>query len=345
MVLAMLLGSLVIHAVLIPVGNKILTSSWSSSPLPLAGGLMEVSLLDRDEDEKPEEPPEDELERAEPRGKLINQDQPEHEERPEDTEFLSEFDRRVEHETRAPRSPRASASSQQASKASRQQDGAQPSPPSQAARKPAEGSTPATRGTPNDDELAESEDGEHSQAHESGERMDAQAEDRQGDDRPRVPNPGAPNLRGSKETLRQMFGRPSIDDLGEVEEGDETLVNSKRWKYASFFNRVRDQIAQHWDPVTVRRARDPDGTRWGTRTRTTTLLISLNPDGSLKKVGVERSCGVEELDAEAIRAVRSAHPFNNPPRQLVDPRTGLIEFTFGFILEFDGTPRIFRIRR
>ncbi len=350
MVLAMLLGSVVIHAILLPVGNKILATAWNAPPLPLAGGLMEVSLLEPQEDEEDEDKqPEETPELDKPKGKLINQDPPEREERPDASDFLSEFDRRVERESRAPRSPKPSASSQESRK-SPQQDGSPPTPPNKPSSKPAkaaEGKTPATRGTPSDPDVSDSEDGELSRSSEVGETMDARAEDRADGEsgNPQIPNPGAPNLRGSKDALRQLFGRPSIDDLRDVEPGDETLVNSKRWKYASFFNRVRDQIAQHWDPVSVRRARDPDGTRWGSRTRTTRLLISLNPDGSLKRVSVERSCGIQELDTEAIRAVRSAHPFNNPPRQLIDPKTGLIEFTFGFILEFDGSPRIFRIRR
>ncbi|MCA9638868.1 MAG: energy transducer TonB, partial [Myxococcales bacterium] len=160
-----------------------------------------------------------------------------------------------------------------------------------------------------------------------------------GADRAPGPPSGRPGLRGTPEQMREIFGsRSSHDAVEDVDEGADNILNSKRWKYASFFNRVRDAIAQHWDPVSVRAARDPDGTRWGTQTRTTSLFLRLNADGSVKRISIERSCGIAALDEEAIRAVRAAQPFPNPPRQLVDPSTGTIDFPFGFILEINGSP-------
>jgi len=145
--------------------------------------------------------------------------------------------------------------------------------------------------------------------------------------------------------MQRALGQPgsfdAIDD--DVPEGAENLLNSRRWKYASFFNRVRDAVAERWRPDEVHRARDPSGTKYGKIPRVTRLYIKLNPDGSVHGISVDSSCGLGFLDEEAIRAVRSAAPFGNPPPQLVDPRSGLIEFGFGFRLEFEkGAGRIFR---
>jgi TonB family protein len=137
-----------------------------------------------------------------------------------------------------------------------------------------------------------------------------------------------------------------MDDIQDVEDGDVNQLNSRRWKYASFFNRVRDQVSNHWHPEVVHAARDPDGSRYGIKTRVTRLLIRLNPDGTLNKIKIDKSSDVDFLDEEAIRAVRMAAPFNNPPSQLVDAETGFIDFGFGFIFEVEsGKPQIFRYRR
>ena len=48
---------------------------------------------------------------------------------------------------------------------------------------------------------------------------------------------------------------------------------------------------------------------------------------------------------DAIRAVRAAQPFSNPPPGLVDPETGFIDFGFAFIFEIGQSPKIHRYRR
>ena len=153
---------------------------------------------------------------------------------------------------------------------------------------------------------------------------------------------------GTRQALLHSLGQPgTFDDLDDsIEEGDENILNSKRWKFASFFNRVRNGVANHWHPEVVHAARDPDGTVYGTKTRKTKLVISLNADGSLHSIEFDAGgeSGVDYLDEEAIRAVRAAAPFANPPPGLVG-KNGKIEFGFGFIFEIHGGARIFRYQR
>lgn len=150
-----------------------------------------------------------------------------------------------------------------------------------------------------------------------------------------------------REALQQQWGQTGTMDAirEDIEEGDANVLNSRRFKFASFFNRVRDQIAQEWRPAEVHAARDPDGSKYGLRRRHTRLFISLNADGSLRRIRLEHSSGVDFLDEEAIRAVRAAAPFSNPPQGLVDPHIDGIEFSFGFILDVGGRSRIFRYRQ
>jgi TonB family protein len=154
-----------------------------------------------------------------------------------------------------------------------------------------------------------------------------------------------PDLKPSKETLARAVGGGSVDKLDNVESGDYTALNSRKWKYASFFNRLKRRVAQNWHPDKVYLRRDPTGKVYGTKDRITVLRVSLKPNGSLAKVYVAKQSGVDFLDDEAVRAFREAGPFPNPPQALVED--GLITFSFGFHFQIGGRPdswRIFRYR-
>jgi len=148
--------------------------------------------------------------------------------------------------------------------------------------------------------------------------------------------PPVPNLRPNTEQLERALGGGSVDHLEDVENGDETALSAKRWVYASFFNRLKRQVAQNWDPQTVWRRSDPQGTKHGFKTRVTEVRVSLSPKGELAKITVVNPSGVSELDDEAVRAFHSAAPFPNPPEGLVKEK--LITFAFSFYFEI-GQPR------
>jgi TonB family protein len=150
--------------------------------------------------------------------------------------------------------------------------------------------------------------------------------------------PDAPNLKPTQEILERALGGGSVDHLEDVDNGDETSLNSKRWVYASFFNRLKRQVAQNWDPITVWRHKDPTGVVYGTKTRVTEVRVSLSRRGEIEKILVSTPSGVTELDDEALRAFRAAGPFPNPPDGLVQ-KDNLITFGFSFFFEI-GAPRI-----
>jgi TonB family protein len=153
--------------------------------------------------------------------------------------------------------------------------------------------------------------------------------------------PSVASLTPSDAAVARSTGTPVNDYLPNLDEGDETLVNSRQWKYASFFNRVKRAVAEHWHPDVDYRTRDPDGSVYGIADKYTVLQVTLNPDGSLREpVAIVKTCGVDFLDDDAIDAFRMAAPFPNPPQDLVDPTTHTITFKFGFLFEIDATPGI-----
>lgn len=269
--------------------------------------------------------------------KIVRNDRIERERRPDDSDLLSEFDNTVKREQQASISNGAAGAagraatqrprretSQAKTKDRREASEQEPSPRDAQASKAADINEALVMG-PND----------------TGMRSGPAAASA-----PRGAQESPNELRSDPESLRGLFGLPgSIDRVDGVEEGEENLFNTRRSRYASFFNRLRDAVSQRWHPEVVHKKRDPYGKIYGEQPRRTVLRVLLNPDGSLHRVYTDIPCGVDYLDEEAVRAMRSAAPFVNPPSQLIDARTGKIEFTFGFVLLIDGTKKIFRYQR
>jgi TonB family protein len=159
----------------------------------------------------------------------------------------------------------------------------------------------------------------------------------------RAGQPGVANLLPSPAVLDKIIGAAANDHLQDVEEGDGTYLNTKEWKYASFFNRVKQSVGQHWNPGGQLRMRDPTGNIYGGRDRYTVLNVTLNDQGRVREIYVEKSCGLDFLDLEAIQSFERAQPFPNPPPGLVQADSS-VKFQFGFFLEMSGSPRMHLFR-
>ena len=288
-----------------------LFSFWKMPPA--SDQPVEVSLAD--EPPTPEEQKKRDEEKAREQrtteGQVVDIPKPREEREPEKSRFVSEYDSRVDHET----------------KSRRRGDEARRETP-----RPPQGAKLAMR---------------EQQLH------GADLPEGVGGEQAGRPAAGAPHgdrlptlkeLQPTEEQLRRAIGSREMDYLDEVDEGDETLLNSKRWKFASFFNRIKRQVADNWHPEVAYRRRDPYGNIYGYRDRMTVLRVHLDPQGNLEQLLLEQPSGVDFLDDEAMQAFRAAQPFPNPPRQLMDPETELITFRFGFIFEVASRPT-FRVYR
>ncbi len=312
-------ASVLLHLVLWPVGNGVVGMA-GGRPLPDTDEVMEVSLVP---DARSEETSDDE--RAIP--EVVDLDEVTDQRRPKDAKRKSEFDSTTAKETR-----RSS-------------------------------TTPSSvpKGRPRAADFEPNGGGEKSSGGKAlplgGREAVGEALKRPGVNESGKPSPGyvgegtKPSLspraaKGLPDSVRKRWSPPgSRQDLDEIDPGESTVLNTQRWKYASFFNRLKNDIDQYWDPVARLRARDPDGRINGTKTRRTKLMIILNGDGSLHKVKLLGSSNVDYLDDEAIRAVRSAAPFPNPPKGMLDPEDGKLYVPFGFIVEMGKKGRIQRYRR
>lgn len=159
----------------------------------------------------------------------------------------------------------------------------------------------------------------------------------------RAGEPGKLNLMPSQAAMDKIIGGAPNDHLKDIDVGDGTYLTTREWKYASFFNRVKQSVGQQWMPIDQLRMRDPTGNIYGGKDRYTILSITLDGTGKLKDAYVEKASGLDFLDLEAIKAFERASPFPNPPPGIV-ASDSTIKFQFGFYLELSGSPgmRLFR---
>jgi TonB family protein len=113
---------------------------------------------------------------------------------------------------------------------------------------------------------------------------------------------------------------------------DEAALNAKRWVYATYFNQMKKNVAEHWKPAEEYRRHDPDGSLYGGQVLVTEVQVTVRPDGSLDGVTIYRSSGLDFLDDTAVEAFENAEPLGEPPCKLLKD-TGLIRFRFGFAFD------------
>ncbi|MGM0575804.1 MAG: TonB family protein [Myxococcota bacterium] len=147
------------------------------------------------------------------------------------------------------------------------------------------------------------------------------------------------NLQGLSDEYATDDHLPDVD-----KEGESTLLNANKYKYADFFYRVKDAVRRHWHPDRIYRHRDPTGRTYGVKDRYTVLHVTLDDTGRLKKLITKRQSGLDFMDDEAREAFQRAHPFPNPPSGLVNDR-GEIEFQFGFFFEISSGRHRFQWKR
>jgi TonB family protein len=324
------------------------------------GAVVDEEEKKKEEEKKLEEERKDE-EDPNKMGQVVDIAKPTVEEKNPDAEKLAEYDSKVEHETKHMGAPAPSPGvySSQPGKNPEVAPQPMPMPEPPASTKPrgqegvlamrgsGEKPTPGSQQTqtPGDTEGFKAEGGDL-QKKGDGPQM-TQTEPggggQPGDANGAPPVPSMKQLRPSEGALKGA-GVGSYDALDDVDEGQDTLLNTKRWKYASFFNRVKRAVAQNWHPAEVWSMRDPTGKIYGTKDRLTVLKVSLKPDGSLANVMIVQPCGVDFLDDEAVHAFKEAQPFPHPPGGLVDKDSNLITFRFGFQFNIsDGSGwKIFR---
>lgn len=132
-------------------------------------------------------------------------------------------------------------------------------------------------------------------------------------------------------------GSPSATDdhLKDLQYGADTLLNTREFIYYSYYQRIKKQLRQYWEPSIKHKMERifKSGRRLASvQTRTTRCLIILNQFGKLVKVQVIEDSGVSDLDDAAVEAFEAAAPFPNPPKGIIE-KDGTIKIRWDFVLE------------
>ena len=126
------------------------------------------------------------------------------------------------------------------------------------------------------------------------------------------------------------------DYLKDVDPGLQTLLNTREFKYHSYYSRIRRQLEFHWEGQVrsqltryFKSNRRPASLN---EDKITTVILELNSAGLLVKLNLMTSSGLQELDSAAIEALRAAAPFPNPPQGLIE-EDGTVKIRWDFVLE------------
>ncbi len=132
----------------------------------------------------------------------------------------------------------------------------------------------------------------------------------------------------------QNFSRSS-DHLKDITIGASTLLNTKEYKYYSYYQRIKKKIQKQWEPRIKHRihavlltGRKPSSLS----SSEAELFIVLNKFGKLQKIQLLGPSGLQDLDQSAVEAFKAAAPFPNPPQGMID-NTGVIKIKWSFVLE------------
>jgi protein TonB len=143
--------------------------------------------------------------------------------------------------------------------------------------------------------------------------------------------PDAPRFKLSDEDAARIT-KAAEDERRRLEEeaGDEVSLDTKDYRFVSYFAHIKMRIKENW--------------RWPEEARhfrgRLKLRIVIRPDGSLSRVELTDSSGYKILDDEALSAIAKAAPFNPFPPEL-KKKPLAIKGSFSY----ENSPNIFNRRR
>jgi len=141
-------------------------------------------------------------------------------------------------------------------------------------------------------------------------------------------------------TQFQQFSEPS--QIGhmlpdDIAVGLFTALNTDRFTYYSFFERIEDKIRYPWESQVLRGLKDLSNQRLANypyKKAVTQIEIVLNLNGDVENIYLLKSSAINEFDQAAIDSFLLAKQFGNPPRGLAE-EDGKIHLKFQFMVLLD----------
>lgn len=127
----------------------------------------------------------------------------------------------------------------------------------------------------------------------------------------------------------QKYAKKSPGEEGEGSDGEVISLNTKEFKYVSYFASIKRQIKLVWAYPVEAQENGIHGYLY--------LKFTILKDGKLESVVLIRSSGHKILDDEALNAIKTASPYNPIPERLARKKI-TIEASFHYL------PRVLYVR-
>jgi len=121
----------------------------------------------------------------------------------------------------------------------------------------------------------------------------------------------------------------NLDSLPkDIAVGSETLLNTDEYVYASFYNRMKAEVAPRWEPLIQELVADPKRQVAAGFYQTQTVF-TLDWEGNVMNVDIAEPSGYVPFDEAARASIRAALRFKNPPAALLE-KDGFYRIKLGF---------------
>ena len=127
----------------------------------------------------------------------------------------------------------------------------------------------------------------------------------------------------------------SDDYLKDIEEGRQTLLNTKAFRFYTYYRRIKEQVQTSWKSMVKEEIRrlllQQRESILGVEQKTS-LLITLDRFGALVDIQILKKSHVAILDHIAIQSFQLTAPFPHPPKGLIGEKK-FLQIRWDFILE------------
>ncbi len=125
----------------------------------------------------------------------------------------------------------------------------------------------------------------------------------------------------------------SSDYLEDIEDGEQTLLNTQAFKFYTYYARIKEQVQPSWESMIEEKVRNIllKGEIFLASQQKTSLLITLDRFGVLVGIQVLKKSQITDFDHIAVESFQMTAPFPHPPKGLMD-ENGILKIRWDFII-------------
>ena len=140
---------------------------------------------------------------------------------------------------------------------------------------------------------------------------------------------------GKKDGQKNKSGLAQSNDfIEDVPLSDTTNLNTIKYKYYSFYQRIKNKLEQYWGNSLRSKAiilKNKGYRIIANENHITGIIVKMNEKGKIISIVVKNTSGYKELDDAAVESFNKAGPFPNPPEGLI--KEGVVLLEWGFVVK------------